>query len=81
MAKNVVLRGEALWWTKAKQMLENEELRREVDMFALLIPRGAGMTRSEAMMRDGAISEARVYLVGVRAGDLRPLTLEARDLQ
>jgi hypothetical protein len=62
-------------------------------MFTLLIPGGAGMTRSEAMMRGegttkgegvmrgGAISEARVYLVGVRAGDLRHLTLEARDLQ
>jgi len=74
VAKNVARNGEALWWTKAGEMLENEELRQKVDMFTLLILEGDGMTRGES------VSEAKINLVGVGPGDPGHLTHEAEDL-
>ena len=74
VARNVAREGEKLWWTSARKMLENEELRREVDMFTLLILGGEGMTRGES------VSESRINLVGVGPGDPHHLTLEARDI-
>jgi len=74
VARNVAREGEKLWWTSARKMLENEDLRREVDMFTLLILGGEGMARGES------VSESRINLVGVGPGDPRHLTLEARDI-
>lgn len=64
VAKNVVLRGEALWWTKAKQMLENEELRRELDMSTLLILGGAGIHEKRGNDDGRGDDERRRYLRG-----------------
>jgi precorrin-3B C17-methyltransferase len=74
VARNVAREDEKLWWTTTMQMLENEELRREVDMFTLLIIGGEGMARGES------VSESRINLVGIGPGDPRHLTLEARDI-
>ena len=43
VAKNVSRPGEALWWTTAREVLEREDLREEIDMFTLLIIGGEGM--------------------------------------
>lgn len=74
VARNVSRQGEKLWWTTARQMLENEELRREVDMFTLLILGGDGMARGKS------VSESRINLVGVGPGDPHHLTLETRGI-
>ena len=74
VARNVARQGETLWWTSAREMLENEDLRQEVDMFTLLILGGEGMTIGRS------VSESRINLVGVGPGDPRHLTLEAEGL-
>ena len=74
VARNVAREGEKLWWTSAREMLENEDLRQEVDMFTLLIIGGEGMTRGRS------VSEAGIKLVGVGPGDPGHLTHEAREI-
>ena len=91
VARNVARQGEALWWTKAGEMLEKEELRQKVDMFTLLIIGGEGMAEGreraaggtrgeEGMVTAETVSESRINLVGVGPGDPCHLTSEARDI-
>jgi precorrin-3B C17-methyltransferase len=96
VAKNVAREGEALFWTRAKLMLEEEDLREEVDMFTLLILEGEGMVRVEGTACDenrrrGAAGpearshpagghSARVHVVGTGPGDPRHLTLDAVEI-
>ncbi|MGC9515434.1 SAM-dependent methyltransferase [Methanocrinis sp.] len=74
VARNVSRRGEALWWTKARKMREDDELRGKVDMFTLLIIGGEGMTRGTAAPR------SMINLVGVGPGSPDHLTCEAREI-
>ncbi|MDF0591112.1 SAM-dependent methyltransferase [Candidatus Methanocrinis natronophilus] len=96
VAKNVARDGETLFWTRATEILEGEDIREEVDMFTLLILEGEGMVRGEGTAGEGerrrgaAGPEARsppvgghpagVQIVGVGPGDPRHLTLEAEGL-
>jgi len=96
VAKNVTRDGEVLFWTRATDMLEEEDLREEVDMFTLLILEGEGMVRDEGTAGDekrrrGAAGRearshpadghpARVHIVGTGPGDPRHLTLEAEEV-
>ena len=65
VAKNVARDGEALFWTRAGEMLEEDDLREEVDMFTLLILEGEGMVRS-AGTRGGRGAPDRVRIEGGR---------------
>lgn len=95
VAKNVSRPGESLWWTTAREVLE-EALREEIDMFTLLIIGGEGMAKGwgwgEGMGKaegvgggDGIAAvepapDAKIRLVGVGPGDPRHLTQEAEGL-
>ncbi|HOO54815.1 MAG TPA: SAM-dependent methyltransferase [Methanothrix sp.] len=83
VARNVAREGEDLWWTKAEEMLEKEELRQKVDMFTLLIIGGDGMTGGgrgeEGVVKGESIPKSRINLVGVGPGDPSHLTLEAEE--
>jgi precorrin-3B C17-methyltransferase len=65
VAKNVAREGEALFWTRATDMLEEEDLREEVDMFTLLILEGEGMVISAAT-RGGRVSPDSLRIEGGR---------------
>jgi precorrin-3B C17-methyltransferase len=84
VARNVSRQGEALWWAKAREMLEDEDLCQKVDMFTLLFIGGEGMTGGErgeeGVVKGESVSKSRINLVGVGPGDPRHLTLEARDI-
>jgi precorrin-3B C17-methyltransferase len=85
VARNVSRQGEALWWAKAREMLEDEDLCQKVDMFTLLFIGGEGMVggreaRGEGMVTGRSASESRINLVGVGPGDPGHLTSEAEGL-
>ncbi len=75
VAKKVARPGEEFLWTSVDRMIENEELRNEVDMFSLIIIGGEGMVRSGS-----PVPGSRIGLVGIGPGDRSHLTLEAERL-
>jgi precorrin-3B C17-methyltransferase len=74
MAKNIGREGEELLWTKAEDLLLQEELRNRIDMFTLLIIGGKGMVRAEAS------GQSMINIVGIGPGSSHKLTFEATKL-
>jgi precorrin-3B C17-methyltransferase len=74
LARNISRPGESLKWTKARDLLEDEELKDSVDMFTLVIIGGRGMIR-------GNVEEgSNVKVVGIGPGDMGQITFEAQRI-
>lgn len=74
IAKNIARNGEIMLWTKAAQLLDQEELRDRINMFTVLIIGGRGMVRAEVS------KESLVNIVGIGPGPTNRLSVEAVKL-
>lgn len=74
MAKNVGRAGEEILWTKARDLLENVDLRDHIDMFTLVI-----LCR-KSMSCGRAAHESKINIVGTGPGSSDMITLEAKEL-
>jgi precorrin-3B C17-methyltransferase len=74
IAKNIGRDGEELLWTKAEDLLLQEEIRDRIDMFTLLILGGKGMVRAEVS------GQSMFNIVGIGPGSSHKLTFEATKL-
>jgi precorrin-3B C17-methyltransferase len=74
VAKDVGRPGEELFWTTARNLLEDESLRERIDMTTLVILDGRGAFRGEAF------GEAGINIVGIGSGCRGQLTMEAESL-
>lgn len=74
IAKSVGREGEEIIWTKAGDLLENEDLRDRIDMFTLVILCGKSISCGRAA------HESKINIVGTGPGSSDMITLEAREL-
>jgi len=74
VARSVYRPGEKLFWSTAKELLDNEPLRDEIDMFTLVVIGGRGARIGRAS------KESLINIVGIGPGSTDQLTLEGQRL-
>jgi precorrin-3B C17-methyltransferase / cobalt-factor III methyltransferase len=74
IARNLGREGEELTWSRADKLVEENDLKKKIDMFTLVLICGNNIHHGKAF------GESKINVVGVGPGNPDCLTLEAREL-